>query len=204
MPEISDENFMESVRKNQIPILVLDQKWHHLFLGPGKPEKIAELEKNVDDVLARQGFVNTEIKELKKAKSTLMENIVQNMDDSETELIDKKMSERTRLINEINEKMEAYEDEQLDIPVLLKESNEALMMETMRVMYERLHSNAANVSEIKEWIATMRIELKKNIIRKQEMEVKNQEIYSYMHDIFGASVLDLFDIRFEDQFEEKQ
>ena len=41
----------------------------------------------------------------------------------------------------------------------------------------------------------MRVELKKNIIRKQNMETKNQEIYGYMHDIFGAKVLDLFDVQ---------
>ena len=28
------------------------------------------------------------------------------------------------------------------------------------------------------------------------MELKNQEIYTYMHDIFGASVIDLFDMKY--------
>ena len=37
------------------------------------------------------------------------------------------------------------------------------------------------------------IELKKQLIRKQEMEQKNQELYSYMHSIFGADVINLFD-----------
>ena len=42
----------------------------------------------------------------------------------------------------------------------------------------------------------MRVELKKNVVRKQEMEVANQEIYSFMHDIFGSDVIDLFDMKY--------
>ena len=38
--------------------------------------------------------------------------------------------------------------------------------------------------------------VKKNVVRKQEMEIANQEIYSYMHDIFGAEVIDLFDMKY--------
>ncbi len=45
-------------------------------------------------------------------------------------------------------------------------------------------------------MAKIRIELKKNVVRKQEYEISNQEIYSYMHDIFGAEVVDLFDMKY--------
>ena len=44
----------------------------------------------------------------------------------------------------------------------------------------------------------VRIDLKKNIIRKQNRTINNKEIYSYLHDIFGAEVLDLFDIQYDD------
>ena len=42
------------------------------------------------------------------------------------------------------------------------------------------------------------VELKKNVIRKQNRDINNREIYSYLHDIFGAEVLDLFDIEYDD------
>lgn len=41
----------------------------------------------------------------------------------------------------------------------------------------------------------MRKELKKKIIRKQEGEQKNKELYAYMHDIFGPDVIEMFDIK---------
>ena len=48
-----------------------------------------------------------------------------------------------------------------------------------------------NQKEIDDWIANIRVELKKNVIRKQNRDINNREIYSYLHDIFGAEVLDL-------------
>ena len=37
------------------------------------------------------------------------------------------------------------------------------------------------------------------IIRKQNRDINNREIYAYLHDIFGPSTLDLFDIHYEDE-----
>ena len=45
-------------------------------------------------------------------------------------------------------------------------------------------------------IKKMRIELKKDIIKKQDKEIMNREMYSYMHDIFGAEVINLFDMKY--------
>ena len=41
------------------------------------------------------------------------------------------------------------------------------------------------------------MELKKNIVRKQEMDIKNHELYSFMHDIFGPDVIEIFDVNQE-------
>lgn len=52
--------------------------------------------------------------------------------------------------------------------------------------------------DIDAWINQVRVDLKKNIIRKQNRDINNREIYAYLHDIFGPSTLDLFDIHYED------
>ena len=44
----------------------------------------------------------------------------------------------------------------------------------------------------------MRIDLKKNIIRKQNREINSRQIYAYMHDIFGAQMMDVFDLDNDD------
>ena len=63
---------------------------------------------------------------------------------------------------------------------------------------EKIEKNKLESKEIDDWIANIRVELKKNVIRKQNRDINNREIYSYLHDIFGAEVLDLFDIEYDD------
>ena len=63
----------------------------------------------------------------------------------------------------------------------------------MDICYRQLNENTASIAAAEDWIRDTRIELKKQLIRKQEMEQKNQELYSYMQSIFGADVINLFD-----------
>jgi hypothetical protein len=96
----------------------------------------------------------------------------------------------------VNEKMGKNEDELLEIPKKIDEVNRELMLRTMEVCYTKLQDNTVGIENIAKWIKDIRIELKKNIIRRQEHEQNNYELYSYMHDIFGAEVINIFDMRY--------
>ena len=111
-----------------------------------------------------------------------MSNIVANMGDDGDENRDKDK----QLIDEINEKADNIEGELIEIQKNIKAVNDRLMLLSMES------------KEIDDWIANIRVELKKNVIRKQNRDINNREIYSYLHDIFGAEVLDLFDIEYDD------
>lgn len=50
---------------------------------------------------------------------------------------------------------------------------------------EKIEKNKLESKEIDDWIANIRVELKKNIIRKQNRDINNREIYSYLHDILA-------------------
>ena len=104
------------------------------------------------------------------------------------------MDDNTRLINECNEKMEAYEDELLELPREIEQTNYQLMLLTMDICYEVLQEGSKELEEIEAWITEMRRELKKKLVRKREIEIETQQIYSYMHDIFGAEVIEIFDM----------
>ena len=62
-----DEEFKKALADKQVPILVLDEKWHRLFAVHGKPDEIHETENELNALLARQGKLNEELKQLKKA-----------------------------------------------------------------------------------------------------------------------------------------
>lgn len=63
-----DEEFKKALADKQVPILVLDEKWHRLFAVHGKPDEIHETENELNALLARQGKLNEELKQLKKVK----------------------------------------------------------------------------------------------------------------------------------------
>ncbi len=191
------KDFKSALIGKTVPLLVLDQKWHRLFAVHGKTEEIKELEVKLNTLLAEQGRLNNRMKELKKLKGRLLDEIVQGMDDKET-----KVEENKRLIDEINQKLEECEDELVDIPYQIRETNDALMLLSMDYFYEKIRVNQTESTEIEEWINQVRVDLKKNIIRKQNRDINNREIYAYLHDIFGAEVINIFDIKYDEDKKE--
>ena len=170
------KDFEAALKGKKVPLLVLDQKWHRLFAIHGKTDEISATEKELDELLKLQGKYNNELKNLKKLKSKIMSNIVANMGDDGDENRDKDK----QLIDNI------------------KAVNDRLMLLSMDYFSEKIEKNKLESKEIDDWIANIRVELKKNVIRKQNRDINNREIYSYLHDIFGAEVLDLFDIEYDD------
>ena len=191
------EQFEISLRGKDVPALTLDQKWYHL-LGKVGDENIRGLEKKLNDLLKRQGKLNTETREIKKVKRRLMDEIVSLMDEHQggSDDAESKIAENKRLLKECNDKLDSYDDEMIELPRMIDSVNKELLCITMEHCYETMQENTDDIEELEDWIRNIRIELKKNLIRKQEKEAKNHEIYKYMHDIFGADVVDLFDMRY--------
>ena len=206
---MKDESlFRAALSDKQLPLLILDEKWHRLFAIHGKPEDLLETERELSELLAEQGRCNQELKDLRKLKSTLMNSIMQNMDGTNEEMEgsieSRKLDENRRMIEEINEKIDENADRLLELPYLIQEKNVLLMVTTMEYGYDKMRDNERETEQISEWIAQVRIELKNNIIRKQNCEANNREIYAYMHDIFGPQILDLYDIQFEYEEDEDE
>lgn len=190
------DKYNEAISKNKIPILILDNKWHKIFGKMNPTKEIKALEAALAELLKKQGKLVNENKDLKKIKSNLMNEIVENMDGENKGLSEKKLSENKKLINEVNSKLEANEEILMDLPREIDRVNKELMLETMEMCYERLKDNTDTIEEIGAWIKDIRIQLKKNIVRKQDLEIYNSELYSYMHDIFGPDVMEIFDMKY--------
>lgn len=191
----NEDDFKEALLGKKLPILTLDNKWHQLFTQHNQNKEIIKLSEELNDLLARQGGLNNEIKDVRRLKAKLMEEIVSGMDGKS--LTPKDMDDHKRLINECNEKIDACQDELLDLPKDIENVNYHLMLATMEVCYEAIADNTEEIAKIGEWISQIRVELKKNVIRKQEKEWLNQEMYSYMHDIFGPDVIEIFDMKYD-------
>ena len=193
------DEFRKALEHKKLPLLVLDQKWHRLFAIHGKTDEIRNAETELNNLLARQGKLNSDLKDYKKVKNQLMDEIVQNMEGSDGNASDKEKvrDKDKRMIDELNERIDAAEAELLELPQKMKQVNENLMILGMEYFYAKIKINTQESKEIEEWINQVRIDLKKNIIKKQNRDINNREIYAYLHDICGPQVLDLFDVEME-------
>lgn len=194
-----DELYEKALQGKKIPILTLDNKWYKLFPNLNDYPKILNLARNLNDLLKRQGKLNTETKDIKNIKMRLMHEIVPMVDELEQnpdKSLEKKIEDHKRLIEESNERVEAYQDELLELPVLIEKANRELMLATMEFCYENMAENTDEIIRIAEWVTNIREELKNNLVKKQEKEIYNRQMYAYMHDIFGADVIEMFDMKY--------
>lgn len=193
------EVFSKALEGKRVPVLTLDSKWYRLLDELGR-KAVREDENRLNELLRAQGKNNSQIKDLKKVKKKLMDEIVPMVDEAELRPeLEQQIAKNKELIEQCNQKMDDLKDSLLDYPAEIQRVNHELMLETMAYCYESIQENTAGIEEIEKWVTDIRIELKKRLIRKQEMEQKNHEIYSYMQDIFGAEVLDLFDMTYNPQ-----
>lgn len=189
--------FHSILKGKKLPILTLDGRWHELFTEDQKTVEIKDLEQKVNNLLKKQGKLVNDIKDMKKLKSNLIKDIMDNMDIS-TDIAgkekDKKLGKNKQFINELNSKIENAMDELGDIPYQIKEVNEQLMSESINIFYNLLDKNKLELKEVADWINGIREELKRKILIKQDLEIKNTKIYTYMHDILGHELMEKFDM----------
>ena len=169
-----------------IPILTLDERWYHLINEKNKTDEIAYWEKQVNELLKKQGRINNDIKDIKKLKKQFINDVVENMeDDDSSRQKQKRMSQNQRLIQESNDKIASLEDELLEVPRELARANEKLLTETLKACYDRMNANTEDIEVLDKWINATRVKLKKNILIKQDKETNNENMYSLIHDIIG-------------------
>lgn len=191
------------VEKKQIPIIILDPKWHELFPNEAKTPTIKQLEKKLNDLLKLQGKLVNDMKDMKKLKMKLMNQIVANMGEGSTAEAERKKGKKQEvshnMILEINEKLEAGNDELMDIPYKIREVNELLVIECLKYWYSLLGQNTTDIHKLDKWILAARDELKRKLLIKQEKEEINQKVYTYMHNLLGHEVIDKFDQSFKQE-----
>lgn len=192
---ITIDDVKKNVAYKQLPLVILDERWHKLFPEEEKSARIKELEHMLGELLKRQGKITNDIKSVKAIKSKLMQEILNNADN--TELSEAKrqklMNRDQKLILEAKEKLEKLEEEELELPGKIRDCNIALVIECVEVCYNRIHQNYDDIQLLGKWINEARIELKKKVLIKQDKELKNNEIYSYMHDMLGPEMMEVFD-----------
>lgn len=193
MSDFSIENIQQNLSHMNIPILTLDERYNVVMPDKDKTPQIRKLEAKVNALLKKQGKVTNSLKDVKKIKSRLLKEVVDDMAVDGSDDMKERMEKTQKVIGEVNDKINELEDMEKDIPVKLKEANQELLLEFIQVCYGRLNTNRQDIDILDRWINEVRVELKKKLVIKQEKELKNNNIYAYMHDLLGPELIQMFD-----------
>ncbi|MDE6617002.1 MAG: hypothetical protein K2K35_10575, partial [Lachnospiraceae bacterium] len=188
-----DYMYLQALKNKKIPLLVLDPQWHELFPEHRKTSEIKNCEKRLNELIKIQGQTANNIKEYDKAKKAIMDNIVSNMTDGsepDSFLKARKQEKNQKLMANLNDKISEAEEIQKEIPAQIQLANRELLVEAMKVCYNELTSNTEQIEELEAWIAETRNNLKDRILEKQDMEMRNTQMYKYMHNLLGAQVVE--------------
>ncbi|MBQ9119901.1 MAG: hypothetical protein IJY09_07625 [Lachnospiraceae bacterium] len=193
----AEEEWLVQLLKNKnIPILILDERWLEIFPEHLQNDEIRSMVTELTKLLKKQGGLADNIKGMKRYKTQLMQEIVENMETDETalgRLKRRKLDKNQKKILELKESMSTKELELAEMPYQIRELNARLLEESTRVCYGRFRVSQERIEELDEDIRSLKEQLRKKLLEKQDCEAKNELMYSYLHDLLGARVMERLD-----------
>ena len=198
---IKEEEFLKRFRGVEVPILILDERWHHIFPDHNKSAQVRELEVALRECFKRQARISEELEKAENTKQKLMKRIIDNMRVAQVSAEEaKKQDKSQQLIKEINIEIAELEADYEEMPQRIKALNEELLIESMRVCYRIMEANKAQLDKQKVLVEEAQQLLMERTLVKQNLEKENHQMYTFMHRMFGRSILELFD-EFDDEIE---
>jgi chromosome segregation ATPase len=191
------KNFDRKVlRKNDISLLTLDERWNSLFTSTEKTPEIMKYEEELKELLKEQARLISEAKEISTRKKTCMDKIIQlttEVFDNNNEKAKDEMQSCEKEIKRINERAVKIEERLEIIPDSIKEANLNLLETTVNIVYFKIRSNQKRVADLEKLIEDTRNSLKLYIDEKESLSQDDTDIYSYFHDLLGGEELEKLD-----------
>ncbi len=187
------------LRKNDISLLILDERWNSLFKNSEKTSDILECEEKLKELLKTQSRLIAESTEITTRKKKRMDRIIQLTPDAFDRNIEEARNEMHSCeddINKINQRLKEIEAGLENMPELIKDVNLELLEVTVNLVYFRIRSNQRRVKELEYIIEDAKAKLKEYIDEKESLSEDDTEIYSYFHDLLGAEELEKLDREF--------
>ncbi len=188
-----------TLRKNDISLLILDERWNNLFQSAEKTPAIERSEENLRGLLKEESRLIAEKKEAAALKKRNMDKIIQLTSKvfEENDINAKKeMQSCEQEIKKINDRVIKIDELIEEMPDRLKQANLDLLELTVSVVYFKMRSARKRVEELEKLIADTRDKLKAYIDEKESLSQDDSDIYSYFHDLLGAQELQRLDEQF--------
>ncbi len=187
------------LRRNDISLLILDERWNRLFANTPKTPLIAVAEDKLKDLMKEEARLTAEQKEIAASKKVHMDRIIKltpavfEKNDPDAA---KEMEFCEKDIKRINERLKKIEEELDVLPGRKKDANLELLEHTVNLIYLKIGSDRKRVEELEKLIEEERGKLKAYIDEKASLSQDDTDIYSYFHDLLGGEELERLDREF--------
>lgn len=191
-----DKNIL---RKNNISLLILDERWNKLFTNTPKTPAIERCEQRLKELLKEEARLTAEQKEIAVSKKNHMDNIIKLTPDvfeKNDEGAKKEMQISESEIKRINDRSKQIEVKLDEMPERIKQANLELLEHTVNIVYLKIRSTGRRVEELEKLIEESRTRLKAYIDEKESLSQDDTDIYSYFHDLLGGEELERLDKKF--------
>lgn len=189
----------KTLRKNDISLLILDERWNKLFSNTRKTSSIERSEEWLKELLKEEARLTAEMKEIAALKKNHMDNIIKlttdvfENDDSGAK---KQMHVSEREIKRINDRTICIEELLDSMPDKLRDANLELLEQTVNIVYIKIRSSKKRVDELEKLIEETKVKLMGYIDEKESLSQDDTDIYSYFHDLLGGEELEKLDKEF--------
>ena len=187
------------LRKNDISLLFLDERWNSLFVNEEKTLEIIQCENKIKDLLKEQSRLLDERQKIGTAKKGYIDHIIRLTDETyqknNPSALDK-MQDYQRKITESNARIEEIEKILDEIPDRIKDANMDLLEITVSKIYVKIRTGHKRIGELEVEIEKMKSKLKENLTEKDMLTEQVSSSYTYFHDLLGAEELERLDKQF--------
>ncbi len=186
----------KTLRKNDISLLILDERWNKLFNSTPKTPAIERSEEKLRELLKEEARLNTEQKNIAAVKKQHMDKIIKltpdvfDKNDAEAQ---KEMQASEHEIKRINDRAKQIAEQLGEMPDRLKQANLELLELTVNIVYFKIRASKKRVDELEKLIEETREKLKGYIEERESLSQDDADIYSYFHDLLGGEELEKLD-----------
>jgi hypothetical protein len=187
------------LRKNDISLLILDERWNSLFSATDKTPEIISCETRIKDLLKKQSRLNQELKDIGLIKKKCMNRILElttEAFENNSKSAKNEMQSCEKEIIRINDRVQNIDKTLDNFPDMIKEVNLELLEFTVNLVYFKIRSNKKRVKELEVLINELKSKLKEYINEKESLSQDDSDTYSYFHDLLGAEELERLDKKF--------
>lgn len=187
------------LRKNDISVLTLDERWNSLFGSFDKNSDIIECEKKIKSLMKEQAAAFNELKKARKQRKALMDRVLEltkGAFEDECPEAREEMKECQKGIRLASASIRELEGRLEELPELLRDVNLELLEHTINLVYVKIRRNMDRKKELERLIRETRERLRSYIDENETLQVDDSSIYAYFHDLLGAEELEKLDEQF--------